>query len=213
MVVLTPAEVHALTTEMGAKHPSYRALILTAGFTGLRAGELHALRRRDVSLLERKLVVARAVKTWRNGQPVYGTTKTDRVRKVVLAPELCDVLAAHMGPDGHPDDLVFTSMQGGGTIHQVAFLRNHFKPARVAALPDHTGLRFHDLRHTFVSLLIQQGVNVKAIAEQAGHANAAMTLNVYAHLFPGDDAHVETALSAAWAKATTNVVPLRQEAA
>lgn len=127
MMVLTPAEVHALAAAVAAKHPPYRALILTAAFTGLRAGELHALRRRDVNLLERKLVVARAVKTWRNGQPVFGTTKTDRVRRVVLAPELCDVLANHMTPDGHPDDLVFTSMVGGGAIHQVAFLRNHFQ--------------------------------------------------------------------------------------
>ena len=84
----------------------------------------------------------------------------------------------------------------------VAFLRNHFKPACRAALPDHPTLRWHDLRHTFVSLLIAQGVNVKAIAAQAGHSSAAFTLDVYGHLMPGSDDELRQALSAAWSQAT-----------
>jgi integrase len=226
MQVLTPPEVHALAD---AITPHYRTLILTAAFTGLRAGELHALRRRDVDLPNGTLTVERALKVWKDGTPTFGPTKTDEPRQVALAPELVEELSrlptlssgglVNRPDHGHsspavrpkPDDLVFVNANGTA-IHQVAWLRNHFKPARVRALPDHEDLRFHDLRHTFVSLLIQQGVNVKAIAAQAGHARAAMTLDVYGHLFPGDDAPVREALSAAWTTPAAEVIELRPSA-
>lgn len=209
MDCLTPAEVLALAD---AIDPHYRILIQTAAYSGLRAGELHALRRRDVDLLAGRLTVNRALKAWSQGVPEFGSTKSGKARTVELAPELVQLLAEHMGPGERPvrpDALVFTNA-AGNPIHQVAFLRNHFKPARVKALPDHPTLRFHDLRHTFVSQLIAQGVNVKAIADQAGHASAKMTLDVYAHRFPADDEGVKQALSAAWSSAApSNVIPIR----
>jgi integrase len=54
--------------------------------------------------------------------------------------------------------------------HQVAFLRNHFKPALTRALPDHADLRFHDLRHVYASMLNYEGVDSFTIAEQLGHS-------------------------------------------
>jgi integrase len=62
LVIPTAEEVHALADAAGVKHRPYRTLILAATFTGLRAGELHALRRRDVDLEGRRLTVARALK-------------------------------------------------------------------------------------------------------------------------------------------------------
>jgi len=59
-------------------------------------------------------------------------------------------------------------------------LRRHFRPALKAA-SCHT-IRFHPLRHTYVSLLIEQGKNIKYIQNQLGHATPTITLNVYAHL-------------------------------
>lgn len=212
LIPLSPAEVDALAEAMAQKHAAYGLLTKVAAYTGLRAGELHALRKRDVDLLRGELTVVRAIKAWKNGEPIYGTTKSDERRVVVLCDELRTALASHIPGNAHPDDLVFTSTRGDGPIHQVAFLRNHFNPARRAALPDHPDLVWHDLRHTFVSLLIQQGVNVKAIAAQAGHSSAAFTLDVYGHLMPGSDDELRTALSAAWSSATEpNVVRLRAD--
>lgn len=174
---------------------------------------MHALRVRDVDLQRGRLTVSRALKVWRQGTPEFGPTKTDEPRTVELAPELQALLSEHIAAIPHPtpDSLVFTNA-AGGPIHQVAWLRNHFKPAVARALPDHPTLRLHDLRHTFVSLLLEQGVNVKAIAAQAGHASAAMTLDRYAHIYPADDARVKNALSAAFTSATrptdSNVVDL-----
>ena len=50
-------------------------------------------------------------------------------------------------------------------------------------------VRFHDLRHTFASLLIQRGANPKYIQEQLGHSSISITLDVYSHLFAGDHRH------------------------
>jgi hypothetical protein len=59
-------------------------------------------------------------------------------------------------------------------------VRRYFKPAlRAAGLPE---IRFHDLRHTYASLLIEQGENIKYIQSQLGHSNPTVTLTVYAHL-------------------------------
>ena len=59
-------------------------------------------------------------------------------------------------------------------------LRRHFYPAVKKAGLKH--IRFHDLRHTYASLLIEQGENIKYIQTQLGHSSPTITLNVYAHL-------------------------------
>ena len=76
-------------------------------------------------------------------------------------------------------DLVFPS-KAGTPIDHGNLLREHFYPAlKKAGLPK---VRFHDLRHTYASLLIEQGENVKYIQSQLGHASPVVTLTVYAHL-------------------------------
>jgi integrase len=194
----TAEQIHALADAVGEKHAPYRTLILTATFTGLRAGELHALRRRDVDLDGRMLTVAGALKVWRAGEPVFGTTKTNEVRHVVMCDEIRDLLAAVLSPGGKPDDLVFTSMIGGGAIHQVAFLRNHFKPARQRALPDHADLRFHDLRHVYASMLNYEGIESFTIAEQLGHSTMTTMTSRYTHGMRDSDGKVRAALSRAF---------------
>ncbi len=70
--------------------------------------------------------------------------------------------------------------QAGNPINHNNLVNRHFNPAlEVAELPK---IRFHDLRHTYASLLIEQGENIKYIQNQLGHSNPTVTLNVYAHL-------------------------------
>jgi integrase len=212
----TAEQIHALADAAGAKHAPYRTLILTATFTGLRAGELHALRRRDVDLDGRRLTVAGALKVWRGGEPVFGMTKTNEVRPVLLSDEIRDLLAALLSPGGKPDDLVFTSMNGGGAIHQVAFLRNHFKPARKRALPDHADLRFHDLRHVYASMLNYEGIDSFTIAEQLGHSTMTTMTSRYTHEMRDSGEKVRAAPSRAYSRESeseSNVFELHQTGA
>jgi integrase len=67
----------------------------------------------------------------------------------------------------------------------------------------------HDLRHFFASALIRAGLNPKVVAERLGHANAAMTLNVYAHLWPDDEDRSRQAVDEALGASPTNVPTVR----
>ena len=76
-------------------------------------------------------------------------------------------------------DLVFPN-KAGQPINQTNMVNRHFEPAlKKAGLPK---IRFHDLRHSFVSLLIEQSENIKYIQSQLGHSSPTVTWNVYAHL-------------------------------
>ena len=76
-------------------------------------------------------------------------------------------------------ELIFPN-QAGKPISQSNMLRRHFFSALKKAGVKR--IRFHDLRHTYASLLIEQGENIKYIQSQLGHSSPIMTLNVYAHL-------------------------------
>jgi integrase len=65
--------------------------------------------------------------------------------------------------------------------------------AEAKTIPD--GLRFHDLRHTSASLLLSQGQSLRAVSQRLGHSNPALTLKVYAHCLPSDDAQLAAGLA------------------
>jgi integrase len=190
-VILSASEVATLAE---AITPRYGLLIYTAAYTGLRAGELGALRRRDVDLLHGVLNVERALKDV-SGHLIFGSTKTARARRVGLPKFLVDMLSEHLEAlGGGPDALVFTGPDGGPLRHHNMYLR-HFKPAvRNALSPDKHALRFHDLRHTCASLLIAAEAHPKAIQEHLGHKDIQTTFNVYGHLLPSAQKALAAAL-------------------
>ena len=152
-------------------------MILTLAFTGLRFGELAALKVRRFDSLRRRLNVAESV-TEVGSQLVWTTPKTHQTRSVPVPSQIA--LAIEDSCRGKlPDDLIFTSPHGK-TLRLNNWRKNVFDPAcKTAAL---MGLRPHDLRHTAASLAIQSGANVKVVQQMLGHASAAMTLDVYAGL-------------------------------
>lgn len=123
----------------------------------------------------------------------FGEPKTAKSRRVVpVARTVMRDLEAHLctytGP--HADALVFTAAHGGplrrGTFRQT------WGPATRAAGLD--GLRFHDLRHTCVALMVAAGANPKAVSTWAGHSSVAFTLDRYGHLLDGHDDDVSDRL-------------------
>jgi integrase len=207
MLFLGADEVAALADEIT---PHFRTLIYTAAYTGLRAGELAGLRRRDVDLRAGTLNVERALKEVNGASAniterglIFGPPKGGRRRQVGLPKFLGDMLAAHLDRqvEPEPDALVFTSLEGA-PLRQGNFYKRHFKPAVRAALPERLhGLRFHDLRHTAASLLIAAGAHPKAIQTHLGHKDIQTTLNVYGHLLPSVEQALTAALDATYAAA------------
>jgi integrase len=165
-------------------------------YTGLRWGEMAALRVQDFDMLRRRVNVSRSVTE--SGGLVWSTPKTWERRSVPFPAVLCDELAALMVGKGR-DDLVFTD-QRGGVLRNSNWRARVFRPAVAkcqAADETFPTITPHDLRHTAASLAVSAHANVKAVQRMLGHAKASMTLDIYADLFDEDLDDVADRLDAA----------------
>jgi integrase len=173
-VFLTVDQVEQLADAAG----EYRLVILFLAYTGLRFGELSALRVRRLDLMRGRTEIVEAVAEV-GGRAVFSTPKSHQVRSVPIPRFLVDELAQHVAGQ-NPDDFVFTSPRGG-----LLRLQN-FRHTVFDRAAHTTGLdRFtpHGLRHTAASLAITSGADVKVVQEMLGHASATMTLDLYGHLY------------------------------
>ncbi|KJL44994.1 site-specific integrase [Microbacterium trichothecenolyticum] len=169
-------------------------LLATLAYTGLRWGELAALRVKNVDLAHRRLSIVESVSEI-GGTLAWGTPKSDESRVVVAPSFLVAPLKRRMtGKRG--DDLVFTTLTGT-PMRNNNFRHRVFNPALAKVReqdPLFPVVTPHDLRHTAASLAVSAGANVKAVQRMLGHASAAMTLDVYADLFDEDLNAVSDAL-------------------
>jgi integrase len=178
---LSHAQVAALADAVERQGEVVRFL----SYTGLRWGEMAALRVQDFDMLRRRVNVSRSVTE--SGGLVWSTPKTWERRSVPFPAVLCDELAALMVGKGR-EDLVFTD-QRVGVLRNSNWRARVFRPAVAKCqATDETfpTITPHDLRHTAASLAVSAHANVKAVQRMLGHAKASMTLDVYADLFDED---------------------------
>lgn len=164
---------------LGAAPPRYRTLLAAAVFTGLRQSELLALRWENIDFADEVVHVQTALD--RSGRHVEPKTRNAR-RDVVLMPALSRALKTlkASSPYPAPTDYVFVS-QVGTPLYWRNVARRALQPALRNAGIEH--VRWHDLRHTFASLLIASGANISFVSRQLGHGSPDITLRVYGHLF------------------------------
>ena len=183
MHFLTLDEVHGLASAI--RRPEYGLLVRFAALTGLRAGELGALRVGRLQLLRGRVEVAETVSEVTGHGLVYGPTKTYERRAVPIPRAMCEELGAYLAErPAHPEAFVFTAPDGG-TLRHHNFMARHFRPAvSRARLPER--LRFHDLRHTCAALLINADppAHPLAVMKRLGHSSISVTYDTYGHLFP-----------------------------
>jgi integrase len=167
------------------------ALYVLALNTGMRQGELLALKWEDVDLERGVLRVCRTLSRRENAY-VLGEPKTKKSRRTIrLTAGAVRALRDHlsrqleemerMGSLYQPGGLVLATTTG--TIINPSNLRNRsFKPLlkRAKLRP----IRFHDLRHTCATLLLSKDVNPKVVSEMLGHTSVSITLDIYSHLLP-----------------------------
>lgn len=183
-------EMRALSVDevkrlLAAADPDAWLLLTLACFTGLRRGELLALQWGDVDWRKAQLSVRRSL--WK-GKFIGPKTK-NAIRTVDLAPKVAAALreAKPVRPaDELAGQLIF-SAANGQPLEPDNMVKRRFLPAlERAELPR---VRFHDLRHTYASLLIQTGEHPKYVQAQLGHASITTTLDRYGHLLPSAYAH------------------------
>jgi integrase len=173
--VFSPEEVYALVR--GAASDQDAAIYLTAAFTGLRRGELVALRWRDVDFGRRHIRVTASYT-----ESGLTSPKSGKIRSVPMAPLVAEAVArlGNGRPSSGDADLVFPGMRGG-YLDASALYRRYKVALRAAGLRN---LRFHDLRHTFGTQVIgNPRVSILQLKEWMGHADIDTTMK-YLHFAP-----------------------------
>ncbi len=174
--VFSPEEVWALVRAAASEQDE--AIYLTAAFTGLRRGELIALRWRDVDFAGS---VLRVRTSYAGG--ALTAPKSGKVRSVPLAPDVAQELARLAARDlfTSEDDLVFVG-EAGGFLDGSALRRRYQVALKHAGLRP---LRFHDLRHTFGTRMIAKA-DIRRVQEWMGHADIQTTMR-YLHYAPREE--------------------------
>ena len=190
-------------------HRLYASFFLDLS-TGLRLGELLALAWDDVDLDKGKIFVRRALQNRQNGGVVFEDLKSKKSRRTLsLPPDAVVELKKHksrqaeehmaarvraakhakkFGVEIDPESywvesgLVFRQLNGD-RLDPHSYYRTYKKLLKEEAKMD--GFRFHDLRHTFATLMFKKGVDVKIVSEMLGHASIQITYDTYVHVMPG----------------------------
>lgn len=176
-VYLTHGQLEDLADAAG----EHRLMVLVLGYCGIRWAEVSALQAQRVNVGTRRLRIVQNY-TDVKGELALGPVKNHEKRSVPLPRSFADELRPLL-EGKRPGDLLFTAPEGG-PLRYANFRRRAFDPAVKAAGLGHLGVTPHKLRHTAASLAIAAGADVKVVQTMLGHKDAAMTLNVYGHLFP-----------------------------
>jgi integrase len=170
-------------------------IVYFLAYTGLRWGEMAALKVKRLDMLKRRVSVTEAV-TEPTGAIVWGTPKNHEKRSVPF-PEFLTPMLARRCEGKSRDALVFPAPRGD-VFRGGGFRKRTFDPAVVLLrerYPELPKITPHALRHTAASLAVSAGANVKSVQRMLGHASAAMTLDVYSDLFDDDLDAVAEALN------------------
>ncbi len=189
MRTMTPAEVEKLLTV--ARDNPYYPIIYMAVSSGLRQAELLGLRWRDLNLDILSISINQVLYK-RRGVCEFKEPKTDHSRRLVrMTPKLAcflkeykgeqESLYLHHGKILNLDGLVFTNSEWQPICPTKVSEAFH----KLCIKTDLKGIRFHDLRHTFASLMLMLGVSPKVVSEALGHSSIAFTLTVYSHIIEG----------------------------
>lgn len=182
---LTRDELSSFLAVVSEHYPKHYAMVLTLARTGMRIGEVIALKWGDVDFNSRFIVVQRNRYLGREGTP-----KNGKSRRVDMSRQLADTLlelrhhrkeeAMAKGEKEIPEYLFVT--ETGRPIIVQHWYDKVFKKALVKV--GLRQIRIHDLRHTYASLLIQAGESLAYIRDQLGHHSIKVTVDIYGHLAP-----------------------------
>ena len=177
---------------LAARGHRWEALYYLAVTTGMRQMELLGLKWIDINWKQKTIKVMRQLLRTASGEGIkFGELKTKYSKRTIsLGEKAIRVLKSHHKRQHDEEqaaeerwvkhDLIFTNSIGN-PINQRNLLNNFKKLIMAAGLPN---IRFHDLRHTSASLMLNYGVPVIIVSRRLGHAKPSITLDVYGHLIP-----------------------------
>jgi integrase len=189
--LVVPPTLEQIRALLDGATPWFRPAVILGAGLGLRRAEAQGLTADRVLWLDRTVRVDRQWLT-RRGETGFQPPKTASSNRTVPASDaVLAALGAHVGRRHEG----FVVHRDGEPVSRDLFRYQWLRATRCAGVE---GLRYHDLRHAFASMLISAGCSVKAVQHALGHASAATTLNLYAHLWPGDEDRIWAAVDRAW---------------
>lgn len=176
MKILHPEDIKAYLT--AAERRGVLPMFYLELVSGVRKGELVALLWDDLDMERRTISVSKQALSRPGGEIVVNRPKTENsIRAVSIPQEAVDLLVEEHKK--HPDNpYMFPSPKTGGMYYPDSVVNLHKKLLQDAGL-EH--IRFHDLRHTFATMALQNGVDVKTVSSMLGHYDAGFTLRTYTH--------------------------------
>jgi integrase len=187
---VVPPTIEQVEALYEAAVPWFRPAVVLGAGLGLRQAEACGLTADRVIWLARSVRVDRQ---WNSRQrpAAFAPPKTRSSDRTVPASTfVLDRLAEHVGRRHEG----FVLHRSGEPVDWQAFGHQWRQARKRAGLGT---VRFHDLRHAFASMLISAGCSVKAVSRALGHSSAATTLNLYSHLWPGDEDRIRDAVDLA----------------
>ena len=161
----------------------YGLIITLILYTGLRVGELCALRWDDIDYDSKRLIVSKSVNVIyvnkKRNLVIQNTTKSGKTRYVPLNTKAIDILnRQHELVGGAGADYIISG--GSAIVDKTVVASSYPKICKAAGIPNPSGI--HSLRHTFASLALQRGIDIKVISDILGHASVNFTYNTYVHI-------------------------------
>ena len=184
-VRLSINEALHLLQECKKLFPDFYPILATQIFTGLREGELLALKWKDFNFKDGKLKVRRQ---YTQGE-LKDTLKTSSsYREIDISPTLVKILKEHQRQQARIAEFVFVNSKGN-LFNPRNIVQRRFEPLLEKVYGDRKYMRFYDLRGTYVDILLSHGVPLKYIQTQVGHANFLTTMNAYSKLVKDVNEH------------------------
>ncbi len=180
MEILSPVEIQKVLTAAEKMDWDLYVMVFLLVMTGMRRGEMLGLDWKSVDFPNKKLIIRRGYTNKRLQEP---KTKSSR-RAVNLGSRAINLLKRHRLKKGNPAGDVLLFDRGDGYPMDPDSLSSVYWPRLLRAAEVRESVRLHDLRHTFCSLLIDQGANPKYIQSQLGHSSIMITMDRYGHLMP-----------------------------
>jgi integrase len=169
--ILTPTELAIVVGEIPAR---FQALVLLAAWCGMRWGEVTELKAKDFKTDCSMVTISRGVT--HKGQCRVATTKSDKVRKVLIPPAIRPAIQDHLKQWADPsrDGQLFVPIRGGCHVNDQVFAETWFQPALTKA--KRSGVHIHDLRHFGATMLSHVGASAAEVQAFLGHSTPHMAM-------------------------------------
>jgi len=190
LAIWTPEQIRTFLAVNQDIDSRYYTIFVLAIYTGMRKGEILALRWSDIDF-ERDIIQVTRTFSWVDGEAMFLEAKTHHSnRSIAISHDVKVQLLRHrefqeqekrLYADSYHDGNLVVARPDGEPIRLSSLQKQWRHAVKRAGLPE---IRFHDLRHTHASLLLLQGVHPKIVSERLGHSNISITMDTYSHVLP-----------------------------